>query len=87
MYSANDTIKKMFSLIVSEICNKPSDNDIKDNVCAADLPNLYALSKAHDLAHLVASALSKRGLIGDDEVSRKLQKQMMLAVHRYSGIN
>ena len=51
------------------------------------LTELYKLAKAHDLAHLVASVLLKRGALGDDEVSRKLQKQMMLAVHRYTGIN
>ena len=78
-------IENMFILLRSELCGVAQADT--ESLSAENLVDLYKLAKAHDLAHLVASALSKRGLLGEDEVSRKLQKQMMLAVHRYSGIN
>ncbi len=70
----------MFSLLRSELFGT---DEIIENITEEELSELYKLSKKHDMAHIVASALSKRGLL-DGEVGAKFQKQQMLAVYRYS---
>lgn len=77
----------LFALLRSELCGAEADCEAFCDVSDVSLGELYHLAKAHDLAHLVASALEKRGSLGVDDISMKLRKQMMLAVHRYSGIN
>lgn len=60
----------------------------KDNISllqAADndeLAGLYKLSKAQDLAHLVAHALNENGVETDSELRSKFEKQLGLAVYR-----
>ena len=60
----------------------------------ADIPNgkgltteemtaLFALSQRHDLAHIVGHALSKLGLLGSDEISKKFKQQAVQAFYRY----
>ncbi len=78
--------KLLFALIRSEIKGEELNGDIADDITAEELAALYSLAKAHDLAHLAASALSKCDKLGSDDISLKFQKQMMLAVHRYSMI-
>lgn len=51
------------------------------------LPELFDLSDAHDLSHLLGQALSDLGLLGEDEISRKFQKRALQAVYRYSKQN
>lgn len=53
-----------------------------------ELRSVYALAKAHDMAHVVAAELEAQGLLTDgDEISGKFRKQQMLAVLRYERIN
>ena len=69
----------MFSLI-RDVFEKPTDS-IDDAVGEQLLPHLYRLSNAHDMAHIVAEALDRRGcLVG--ETASQFQKQRMLAVFR-----
>ena len=78
------TEKKLFELLRSEICgqNLPEDLDL-----TGKLENLYNLSKAHDIAHLVGRALDKNKLLlKDSPIADKFQKQVVLAVYRYERI-
>ena len=80
-------INAMFALIRKVVCGAGASEEIKETVTPEILPQLYALSKAHDMAHIVAQGLSDLGLLGEDEISQKLQKQQMLASYRYQKIN
>lgn len=77
----------MLSLIRAEICGTEIDGDIKKEISPDILEPLYKLSKAHDMAHVIASALIKLGALGADEISAKFQKVQMIAVLRYERIN
>lgn len=78
----NDT-GLMFSLLCSEIFG--SDEIIED-LNRESLSELYKLSKHHDMAHIVANALVKRGLLASDEAA-KFQKQQMLAIYRHGRMD
>lgn len=39
------------------------------------------------MAHIIASALSKLGIIDNDEISQKFSKQQILAIYRYERLN
>ena len=79
-------INILFALIRTEICGEALDDNIINSIDSKTIASIYSLAKAHDLAHLAASALANHGKLGDDEISNKLQKQLMLAAHRYSRI-
>ncbi len=51
-----------------------------------ELSELYQVANAHDMAHLVSSALHKCGLLGDGEASLKFQKKQLQAVYRTEQI-
>ena len=51
------------------------------------LAKVYGLAKKHDLAHLVGDALSKLGVLCDNEISQKFKKAAMQAVYRYVRLN
>lgn len=76
--------KIMLSLITCEIQDNGIDESIKASLKDTTIfLELYKFSKKHDLSHLVASSLSKNDMLAQDEVSRKFQQQMMMAVYRY----
>ena len=77
----------LFSLIQSEICGKELDGKYLDNLSTETMEQLYKITKSHDIAHLVASALNKQKRLTQDEISQKYQKQLMMAVYRYEKIN
>jgi hypothetical protein len=72
----------LFSLIRSEILDHAPDERIKEELTAEAYKELYVLSNKHDMAHVVASALSRLDLLKEDEVSVHFQRQLMLALHR-----
>lgn len=80
-------VKAMFALIRKAVCGTEIAEDTQAAITPELLPQLYALSKPHDMAHIVAQALSDMGVLGQDEISAKFQKQQMLAVYRYQRIN
>ena len=81
------TASIMLSLIGAEICGTEIGEDIKKEISPAALEPLYKLSLAHDMAHVVASALIKLGALGEDEISAKFQRAQMVAIFRYERIN
>ena len=87
MNQIEHTMKVLFSLIQSEICGKELDGKYLDNLSTETMEQLYKITKSHDIAHLLASALNKQKLLAQDEISQKYQKQWMMAVYRYEKIN
>lgn len=79
-------IKVMCTLIRKEICIAEASEPINYQLIPKILPQLYALSKAHDMAHIISQALNNLGMLGEDEDSRNFQNQQMLAVYRYQQI-
>ncbi len=73
--------KTLFSILQQEI------QDEKDNFSfeAIDEERCFAvlnLAEKHDIAHIVASAFSKAGLLGKDELSEKYRNKAIIAVSR-----
>ena len=89
----------MFNCIKYEICGQ-GEKVVLPEVSARFLAEIYQLSKAHDVAHLVGDALNKSGVfenfpddIDENEraaiakVKEKFDEQIFTAVYRYETIN
>lgn len=72
----------LFCLIRYEMCGEQIGKDTVSELTPETLARLYALAKAHDAEHLVASALTKLGVLGTDELSQRIAKQQMIAIFR-----
>lgn len=81
-----NTAKIMFTLIRSVICPGEPENSITEPLSEKDLQALYRISKAHDVAHIVSLALYRKGLLGDNEISKKFRKAQKLAVYRWENM-
>jgi len=77
----------MLELISSELNGKAPDESLCAGLDDSTLKNVLSLSKSHDLAHIVASALEKKGLLPEGELGEKAKKQKMLAMYRYLGFS
>ena len=75
------------NLISAEICGRDLDADLIKSLNDEELKALYALSKKHDVGHIVGDALIKSGLLKNGEVKAAFEKQILTAVYRYEGIN
>lgn len=74
----------LFALIRNTVDGTPLTEEVKCALTPETLPPLYALSKHHDMAHLVGAALKKNDLLpAADELTQKFEKQTMLALFRY----
>ena len=62
--------KEMMRLITSEITGEKVSSHYDEK----ELSELYVLSKSHDMAHLVGSALKKNGLLEDGENKKAFEK-------------
>ncbi len=76
----------LISILRSELTEIEIAEDVKCQLNTQTIYALYRLSKSHDLAHIVSGALNKLGLIGNDEISMKFQKQEVLSVLRCERI-
>ena len=84
----NDPVKIMWRLIYSTIAQKPflsaKDLDLSENALHA----LYRLSKAHDLAHLVGTALAENHLLPESgALKEQFDRQSVLAIYRYEQMS
>ena len=77
----------LLALLRDSVCEHSANNSAEYQISPEILPKLYALSKSHDMAHIVAQKLSESGWLDNDEVSQKFGKQQMLAVYRYQQSN
>ena len=95
----NIVAQTMFNCIKYEICRQ-NEKIVLPEVSARFLIEVYKLSKAHDVAHLVGVALNKSGVfenfpddIDENEraaiakVKEKFDEQIFMAVYRYETIN
>lgn len=79
-------IKIFVQIIKSELNGQSLDQEVIRQMTSDMIENLYHLSKMHDLTHIVAVALQKYGLLGDDEISEKFFHSIFAAVKRYENI-
>ena len=79
----NQRCAVLFRLLNCEISGTVVDQETKNLITPEMLSALYKLSKAHDLAHLVAEALDKNGLLDDSDISKKFRAERNLAVYRH----
>ena len=92
-------IQTMINCIACEVCGRTEKIALLE-ISAQFLTELYKLSKAHDVAHLVGDALNKCGVfenlpvgINENErarvakVKEKFDEQIFTAVYRYENIN
>ena len=81
-------IDLLFLLVGFEVFGNPiKSKDIeKYDFSPEALENLLSISKAHDIAHLIASALRKLGKLGNDEISKELNRHQISAVIRNERI-
>ena len=91
-------ITAMINCIKSELCGQGEEMGVPDEPVLF-LTELYQLSKAHDLAHLVGDALNKcgfwnflTGMRADErdavaKIQEAFEKQIFMAVYRYERIN
>lgn len=82
-----NSIQLMFSLLrVALFQGKPEFE--KEQLSAQVLEEIYKLSKAHDIAHLVALGISKAGLLDNsNEWHVRFQREQIMAVYRYEQLN
>lgn len=65
-----------------ELCGGALKETVRTELSAEMRRKLFALSNKHDVAHIVASALSNAELLGEDEISTAFKNVMMTAVYR-----
>ncbi|MBQ8837133.1 MAG: nucleotidyltransferase family protein [Clostridia bacterium] len=74
----------MFSLLSFEVFGKEIPDEIKSEITPAGLPDLYKLSKKHDIAHLISDALAKSGNCFEyDQYYQQFQSQQLSAFYRH----
>lgn len=95
----NGVAQTMFNCIKCEICGQ-KEEIVLPEVSARFLIEVYKLSKAHDVAHLVGDALNKSGVFENlpadldeneraaiEKIKAKFDEQIFTAVYRYETIN
>ena len=75
------TVDVLFLLLRSALTGEPSRLP-KEELTAEAPEALYRLAKKHDVAHLVALALEREGLLPEGKLGEALKSQQMLAIYR-----
>lgn len=97
----NNTTQTMINCIKYELCGQEErENVVLPEVSVRFLSELYRLSKAHDVAHLVGNASSKCGVFANlpdmleeseratiAKIKAKFDEQVFTAIYRYENIN
>lgn len=77
----------MMRLIGCEIRGEVAEK-LEENILSEDFfEALYKLSKSHDMAHIVGSALAASGQLPKNEIGKKFEKQTFMSVFRYERLN
>ena len=77
----------MMRLIGCEIRGEVAEKLGEDILSEEFLEALYKLSKSHDMAHIVGSALSASGQLPKNDIGKKFEKQTFMSVFRYERLN
>ncbi len=72
----------LIKILCSELNETELDSAIKEQLDPTVVSALYALSKQHDLAHIVSSSLYKNRLLTDAELVSKFNREEMLSIYR-----
>ena len=76
----------LFAILRSQICEAELDKEIFDSFDEKAQVDLYRLSLAHDLAHIVANELLNLGIALNEKISAAFKKQQMIAIFRYEKL-
>ena len=77
------SVEALLLLVGSEVCERKIDGQLFANSSEDFFREIYALSKKHDLGHLVGSALSKLGLPLSNEILAPFRTEHFNAVFKY----
>ena len=81
-------IEILFALLRFELNGEELSESIKSGVSEETLEALYKCSKAHDIAHIICSALEKNDLLpADGDIASKFRNEQLLSVYRYQRLN
>lgn len=80
-------IKLFIALIRSEICQLPPDREAFSRLTHEQFGQLYMVAVNHDLTHVVAMALKRQGLLGNDQISSKYLKNIYHVLMRHEHMN
>ena len=75
-------VQFMMQLIKSEVLGAPLDLSCLEKLTKEQYSILFELSKMHDLAQIVGSALIQNGLVKDQEILSLFNEEMMKAISR-----
>ncbi len=76
-------IDVFFALLRFEIKGMRLCENVKNNITAETLTELYKMAKRHDLAHLIGDALDKNGLLPEEsEAKKRFFQERNIAVYR-----
>lgn len=76
-------VDELFALLNYEMGFKELPKDFSANITQEDLKQLYLLAKKHDLAHIVAGALEKLGVLNaQNSADKKLITEKNMAIFR-----
>lgn len=77
----------MFALLRAALCGTELDVETKNAITPEILPNLYKLSKMHDLTHLIALGLEKNGLLDTESpIGERYLEIRGMSVFRFEQI-
>lgn len=82
-----NTEQILLSILREEIGGNEISEHVKSELSSEICSKLYILSEKHDIAHIVAAAFSRMGLLGKDEISLKFNRRLMSAVYRREQMN
>ena len=81
-----NSIDILISAVRTQVCG--AESVPFGEISAEQMVQLYGISKAQDVAHIVATELDRQGLLADDgEICAKFRKQQFIALMRYERIN
>lgn len=74
--------KTLFSILQQELTENKDNNFVFETIDNETCWAVLNLATKHDIAHIVVSAYLKAGLLGEDDLSEKYRKKVMVAVYR-----
>ena len=77
----------LLHLLNTQISGNNADISGVKNLSPEEITTLFTLAQRQDLSHIVGHALSKHGLLGDDEISKKFKQQTLQAIYRYARMD
>lgn len=81
-----NSIDILLSAVRTQVCGAEAVSF--GEISEEQMAELYSISKAQDMAHVVATELDRQGLLAsDDEICGKFRKQQFIALMRYERIN